>query len=269
MSILKNKTALFSALFLFTVALAACGGGGGGGGTGGGGGGGGVTPTPTPQPSAAGAATVNGAPLAAANVVFSCGCTDQAGTTTANASGDYTIGATATATPNSPTPTYTMVPGRNYVVVAANPTTHQEAWSFFWLGNGGNNLYLEGQTTATTDQYTAAAALYVYYESPANIDQSFDDWNYNSVSNWVNNSLKGSPTTAETKLMNDITSAQTAGTRLYPRTSPWDNDPGATNSTIANDIQTINSEGVAADSNLPTPCPVNGTTPQCTGTPTP
>ena len=262
------RISLFAAAALLAVGIAACGGGGGGGG--GNGGGGGAPPsTPTPAPGASGQAlTVAGADLTNASVDFTCGCSAQAGTTTTDGSGNYTLTPTATATPNAPSPTYTMVPGRNYMVIAADSTTHAEAWTIFFLGSQpSHNVYMGPSSANTTDKYTIAAALYIFAESANNSDQSFDDWNFNAIQTWTDEMRTGAPTTQETQLLTDITNFENAGTPLYPSAPAWDNDPGAPNTTILNDVDAI--KAANNDPDLPTPCPLNGSTPACTGTPSP
>lgn len=262
----KTRIALFTSMFALTAALIACGGGGGGGGGNPGGGGPPPTNPPTNPPAgASGSVTIPGTSTALANasIVYTCGCSAQAGETTADSNGNFTLSATATATPNSPNPTYTMQPGRNYIVIGANATTHQEAWTIFFLGNTpSHNVYSGSGGASTTDTATAAAALYVFAKSPNNNDKSFDDWNYNAISAWITD-LRNSPTASDTKLMTDINSAETSGKPLYTSVPSWDNDPGSTNATINADISAL------SDANAPTPCPAPGGQPACTGTPTP
>lgn len=270
MRVAHARVAIFSAAIVLAGALAACGGGGSGGG-GGGGGGGGVPPTspptPTASPGASGTASVNGTALANANIVYSCGCSGQAGTTTADASGNFTLTASATAVPASPNPTYTMLPGRNYVIVGANSGTHAEAWTMFFLGNQpSHNVYMGSGGADTTDTATTAAALYVFYNAQNQGDTAFDDWNFNTVAAWAAE-LRSSPkTTAEQKFMSDINAAEASGTPLYPVKPAWDNDVGAANATIISDIEAITP---ASDSAVPTPCPLNNGSPSCTGAPNP
>jgi hypothetical protein len=264
-----TRTALFSGIVALAAALAACGGGGGGSGGGGNPGGGGPPPTSSPAPTSAanGTVSVNGAALANARVVFTCGCSAQAGETTADGSGNFTLTATATATPSSPSPTYTMVPGRNYMVIGANSSTHLEAWTMLFLGNQpSTNVYLGSGGADTTDVATTAAALYIFLKSQNNSDTSFDDWNFNQIMAWSNELRSAPKTSQEQKLMTDIGSAETAGTPLFPTLPSWDPDPGSANATIESDINAISA---SSDSNIPTPCPVSGGTPACTGTPTP
>jgi hypothetical protein len=269
MSIGNARIALFSGIAVVAAMLAACGGGGSGGG-GGNPGGGGPPPTSSPSSSPAGATgtvSVNGSALANAKIVYTCGCSAQAGETTADANGNFTLSASATATPNAPDPTYTMVPGRNYIAIGANASTHQEAWTMLFLGNSpSTNLYLGSGGADTTDVATTATALYIFLKSQNNSDTAFDDWNFNQILAW-SNELRSSPKTSqEQKLMTDVTAAENAGTPLFPTVPAWDPDPGSANATIASDIDAI---APSSDSNIPTPCPVSGGSPSCTGTPTP
>ncbi|HTX57345.1 MAG TPA: hypothetical protein VMD47_09605 [Candidatus Acidoferrales bacterium] len=269
-------------IILGTVAaLAACGGGGGGST---GGGGGGVTPpvgstsSPSTQPSSSaspsitGAVAINGSALSNATVTFTCGCSAQAGEISTNASGDYTIGASAQAIPAAPTPTYTSVPGRNYMIIGY-VSGGTQAWTMEYLGDtqaydlnlssSPNNL-----STNTTDTASTAAALYIYYESQNDSDQSFDLWNFNTIASWAQHLRAGSGLSAhESTFLSDITSAQGAGQSLFPTIPAWDPQSGASaNTTIRGDIQAIAGDGVSVDPLLPTPCPGEGA---CTGTPTP
>jgi len=160
--------------------LAACGGGGGGGSTIPGGttptpvSSPGATPTPigstpapaaTPTPGAQGQVTLAGNALAHALVVFTCGCSGEAGEIRSDASGNYTITASATAVPASSAP-YTP-PGHNLMVVGYEPATHGQTWTMEFFGNTpAHDLNLSGTNGPNvSDQYTTAAALYVYYET--------------------------------------------------------------------------------------------------------
>jgi len=210
--------------------------------------------------------------MANSTVAYTCGCSAQAGETSTNAGGNYTIDASATAIPSSPTPTYTAVPGRNYMIIgyASNGT---QAWTMEFLGNSpATDLNLSSTpnslSTNTTDTASTAAALYIYYESQNNSDQSFDLWNFNTIAGWAAHLRAGSGLSAnETKLMSDITSSQSAGASLYPTVPAWNPQAGATkNTTILSDLQAVHADGTAVDSTLPTPCPGEG---ECTGAPTP
>jgi hypothetical protein len=276
-----------AAIFALTALLAACGGGGGGS-TGGGGGivPPGATPTPTPGATATppgatptplptatpaptptpvfnGTASIGASALANATVAFTCGCSGQAGRTTTNGSGAYSFTGTATPVPLAPNPTYTTVPGRNYLIVAYNPANHAQSWTMGFLG----------KTPATTlslapsngmDAPATAAALYVFANSPSSGNEVFDAWNYTSIATYANKLRTGPTTAAETKLMNDIVTQQNAGNSLYTTIPSWNPDSGATtNATIAADLNAVKT----SNSGVPTPCP--GGAGSCTGTPTP
>lgn len=268
---------MLAASLILSAALAACGGGGGGGGTSGGGGGGNIpsvpTPTPTPTaaptptPGAAGALTVNGG--AVVKAVYTCGCSAQAGLMSPDASGNVTILSSTTAIPASPQPTYTAVPGRNYLVIgyAAN---HAQVWTMEFLGKAtATNLNLAGNSTGySTDTAATAAALYLYYDAgvrfSASSDQSFDQYNFNQIVAFANALRSSSANSAEKKLLGDVAAAQAAGQSMYPSGVPvWNPDAGVTaNVTITNDLRAVASSGDAA---IPTPCPASG----CTNAPTP
>lgn len=272
---MKSFKALAPLALAGLATLAACGGGGGGGTVTpptGGGGGGGPKPTPTPVPTASpggtGMASVLGNPLANAKVVFTCGCSSQAGTATTDASGNFALPASSNAVPAAPNPSYTLVSGRNYLVVAADTSAHREAWTMLFLGNTpSTNVYMGSGAANTTDEFTAAASLYVFVNSPNNSDTSFDDWNFNTIAAWANALRSGkSHTAAETKLISDIKAAQTAGTTLFPFAPGWDPEGNMTNATIRGDLAAITP---ASDPAVPTPCPVSNGTPSCTGAPSP
>jgi len=279
------------ALLALVAVLAACGGGGGSNGGSGSGGGGGVPPTsaptsgptsgptsapatPTPQPSAAitGSLMLNGSALANVEVAFTCGCSAQAGETQTDASGGYTISTQSNAIPAAPQPTYTTVPGRNYMIIGY-ASTGTQAWTMEFLGNSpATNLNLSSSpnnlTANVNDTASTAAALYIYEESQNNSDQSFDVWNFNTVASWAAKLRAGAGLSAhETTLLNDIIAQQSAGKSLYPSVPAWNPQAGATsNSTILADIVSVHNDGTAVDPALPTPCPGAG---QCTGAPTP
>jgi hypothetical protein len=291
-----NRWSSFGAIagaFLLASVVAACGGGGGGGNSalpstpGSNSAPGGSSPTvppinttPTPVPSGQTPgpqlngtmqlATGGSAPsftyaaeAQGSSVVFSCGCTSQAGLDQLQAGGVFDIPQTAQATPAAPSPTYTSVPGRNYVIVAT-ASNNSEAWQYLFLGSTpSHNLTLGASSSNVSDVYSAAGALYVYYESQNSAD-AFDDWNFNSVLAWVNH-MRGSGglNASETQLLNDIASAEEAGKTLFPAPPSW-NTSQATNSTITSDLTNVAASG---DTSLPTPCP--GGTGTCTGTPSP
>lgn len=262
-----------SGAFLAAAVIAACGGGGGGGAINPGGGGGNPSPSPAASPSPAGLTgalqianggnagppatfTYTTAPNAA--VVFSCGCSSQAGTGTADASGNFTLSAVSTPTPGVPNPTYTIVPTRNYVIVGT--TTAGEAWNFEFAGSvPSHDLALTG--SGPSDVYSAAATLYVYRNSPPG-SIAFDAWNFNSVLAWLT-TLKTTPNTAEKNLLNDIAAQSALHRTLFPVAPPW-NPSQASNATIAADLTAVTG---SADTTKPTPCPGGAGT--CTGTPTP
>jgi hypothetical protein len=216
--------------------------------------------------------TVNGSVLANATVVFTCGCSQQAGETTTNASGNYAIGASATAIPGSPNPMYTTVPGRNYMIIGY-ASSGTQTWTMEFLGNTPAtdlNLSSSPKTLSmnTSDQAGTAASLYIYYESQNDSDQSFDLWNFNMIAAWAQKLRSGSGLSAhESSLLQDIASAQSSGKSLYPTVPVWNPQAGATtNAAILTDLQNIHTDGTAVDPALPTPCPAAGS---CSGAPTP
>jgi len=261
---------LFSALVAASI-VAACSGGSTGGG-GGGGGGGGATPTPaataalngTMQIATSGTNPGNAgyAPAAGDQVVFSCGCTSQAGTTNASGTGAFTLVQNSPATPAAPNPTYTIVPGRNYVIIAQGPGS--QAWAIQFAGKvPSHNLYLNGSTPS--DAYTAAVSLYVFENSTNGSATAFDDWNFFNLQAWYG-VLKTSPNAAETKLLNDIVTQSVAAQPLFPSHPGW-NSSQPTNATILADLNSVKTSG---DPAIPTPCPVDGSgNALCTGAPSP
>lgn len=238
----------------------------------------GATPGPqlngTMQIVTAGTASASGATftyapqMAGGLVVFTCGCTTQAGENLLTAGGAFTIPTSTVATPASPSPTYTSVPGRNYLVAATQnggSTTEgngPESWTMEFLGNTpAHDLGLGPNGQLTSDAFTAAAALYVYANAENDVT-AFDAWNLNSILAWVNHMrVAGGLNAAEQKLLNDIAAAQESGTTLYPVAPPW--YPTLTaNGTIQGDLSAVAASG---DTALPTPCPGG----QCTATPSP
>jgi hypothetical protein len=219
-----------------------------------------------------GAATINGMPVANGTVVFSCGCSSQAGTVKTDSFGNFTITTTSQAIPPSPHPTYTTVPGRNYLIVAKD-TSGAEAWTMAFLGKvPSHNVGLGAGNAVSTDPFTAAAALYIFYASPqtAQSDLAFDQWNFNTIASWADH-LRTSPlsslTPQEQALINDIQSAQASGKTMFPTLSQWyPGTPAQSNSTIKGDLAAVKTQG-SADPLLPTPCP--GGVGSCTNTPTP
>lgn len=264
----RNIISALSGGFALVCAITACGGGGGSasGGTGGTGGGG-TPPTQAPVPlSASGNLQVQGAPLGNGFVVYSCGCSAQAGSVTTDTVGHFIMPAAAAATPSVPQPTYTLGPDRNYIVVGSRsgaPGASTEAWTMEFVAQHLlNNLALN--TSNTSDVYTAAGALYVFYftQPNGNGELAYDQWNFNQVATWVNN-LKTTPSLPESTLINDINASQLANKSLFPSAPTW-NKTQITNSKIAADLTLVKNQ-VPADAALPTPCPASG----CTGTPTP
>src|SRR5579872_1833450 len=268
-----------SGAFAAAALIAACGGGGGGGG-------GGTFPGPSPHPSpsvapssspsvspspsaspvltgtmqiATGGTTGTGFTYTAAGnaqVVFSCGCTAQAGTANADVAGNYTLVANSTPTPGIPNPTYTIVPGRNYIVVAQS--ANGQAWTMQFAGAvPAHNLSLSGANPS--DVYTAAASLYVYQNSNTGAF-AFDEWNFNTVMAWLA-TLHGSPNAQETALLNDIATQSGLHRSLFPSAPTW-NPTQSVNGTIQADLAAVKA---SADATKPTPCPGGA----CTGTPTP
>ena len=236
----------------------------------GGGGGGGGNPSPTPTAAltgsiqfATGGTFATGftySPAGAGDqVVFSCGCSAQAGTSTTGGGGGFTLIQNSPATPSAPNPTYTIVPGRNYLIVGQGAGS--QAWSMQFAGTKpSRNLYLTGGSNLN-DVFTAAVGLYVFENSTASAT-AFDDWNFNMLSAWYAH-LVGSPNGAETKLLNDIAAQSAAAQPLYPSAPGW-NPSQPTNVLIKSDLASVKSSG---DPHLPTPCP--GGESSCTGTPTP
>jgi len=189
------STGSFVGVLVAVTVLAACGGGGGGGNNNGGGNGAINQPPPvSPTPGATAALTgtmqlaTGGtypgyAYTAAANasMVFSCGCTAQAGTAITSNTGSFTLVAHSTPTPSAPDPTYTIVPGRNYVTVASAGAggTAPEGWDIQFAGSKpSRNEHLNA--ASTSDVYTAAVALYVFHNSPSGVT-AYDDWNFNAL----------------------------------------------------------------------------------------
>ena len=127
-------------------------------------------------------------------------------------------------------------------------------------------------TANVTDTAATAAALYIYYEAAyssqiTGSDRTFDWFNFNQIDAFAEH-LRTTPSADEAKLLSDISSAQQAGSSLYPGFVPtWNAVAGdKTNATITTDIQTVASDGTSVDATLPTPCPGAD---ECTGTPTP
>jgi len=256
--------------------LAGCGGGGGSGsGSGSSGAPTQVVPVQTPQPNpAAILAQINGpqgpVPLASDPVVFSCGCqpdsgqTALAGQASTDASGMITLPSSSTGIPSG---TYTLVGGRNYLIVTSGSGT--ESWTMEHVGTvPANNITLSAAPGAGTDPAQAAAALYVFRFSdatpPANL--AYDDWNFSTIASWVSRLRSGPVSNAESKLLADISASQAAGKSLYPMAPPWNrNLPTNPNAGTINSDLTAVQQSAATEPSLPTPCPSGG----CSGTPAP
>ena len=211
-------------------------------------------------------------------IVFSCGCFPEAGTAPVGANGAFMVVSPATPTPaGSP---YVMVAGRNYIVVG-EPLSGggPQGWTLMFegktpattLGLGDNGTV--NASTALSNVFTTAAALYVYKESAqcgvGGCETAFDDWNFNAVELWlqhIEGTLPGDPSpgpnNAERVLLNDIAAQSTLNASLFPKAPKWF-PAQPTNATIAADLNAV----VGNDTNLPTPCP--GGPSGCTGTPTP
>jgi hypothetical protein len=242
-----------------------------------------LSPSPSPEPSpvlqamgmqVATGGTFSGgftyAPANAEDIVFTCGCFPQAGTSVTDANGAFTVTSPATPTPaGSP---YVMVAGRNYVVVAEPPSgAGPQGWTLMFeghtpattlaLGDSGSVL----ASAATSDVFTTAAALYVYKKSaqcPASgCNTAFDDWNLNTVQAWVQH-LEASPNNAERTMLNDIAAQSAANASLFPAAPLW-NPVQPLNPTINADLNAVS----GSEASIPTPCP--GGPAGCTGTPTP
>ncbi|MGZ3497573.1 MAG: hypothetical protein ACXWNK_00310 [Vulcanimicrobiaceae bacterium] len=284
----------FNAIAIATLAalatLAGCGGGGGNGGGGSIPSVGAANPSPsatssappssqasaTPAPQIAGVVSINNAPVANGTVIYSCGCSLQAGIAPTDQSGNYVLPLSGPAIPATPSPTYTMVPGRNYLIVAKSPQ-NAEAWTMAFLGKTpAHNLSLGPSATQSADVYSAAAALYIYFASPTNgpqADLAFTQWNFNAILQWTQH-MRSVATTgltqAEQKLVTDIGLAQAANTTLFPGAPPWYSGTAPQpNTTIKADLSALHSSvgTQGADPAIPTPCP--GGEGFCTGTPSP
>lgn len=204
-------------------------------------------------------------------LVFSCGCTSQAGENQLLAGGTFTVPQTSMATPAAPSPTYTSVPGRSYIMIATQNgggTTEgngAESWTLEFLGNiPSHNIGLGSGGALTSDVFTAAGALYVYANSGGVDPTAFDGWNFNTILAWVNHMrTAGGLNVPEQTLLNDIAAAQESSTTLFPLAPPW--YPALTgNAKIYADLSSVAASGDAA---LPTPCPGGPGT--CTGAPSP
>jgi hypothetical protein len=99
----------------------------------------------------------------------------------------------------------------------------------------------------TSDKYTTAAALYVFYNSISSTKQdAFDTWDFTTIRGWVS-ALEGAPLAQETALLNDIVSAQAGGRSLYPSNGAAWAPPGTVpNATIKTDLDNVKSAVTAA-----------------------
>lgn len=263
-----QQIAVWGSLGGMVIAALIAGCGGGGGSTAVNNPGGGHNPSPSPNPSVTPVLTgnlnvalsgsyptqVEGA-AANAEVDFTCGCTGQAGTGTADSSGNFNLLTTSTPVPASPNPTYVIVPGRNYVVIGtSNLGTggNAQAYTMVFAGNDtSRNQYLSGSNVS--DPVTAAVALFVMAKS-AGTPLAFDDWNFNTLQAFYTH-LQTAPTTQETQLLDDIVAQQEAGKTMYPAKPRW-RPNRLKNSTIATDLAAINN--TTDPGNVPTPCPTPG-----------
>jgi len=238
------------------------------------------SPTPTPPTLTLGNANIaTGGTVAggftytvAANdtVIFTCGCSNQAGITTSDGAGAFTVASPASPTPAVPNPTYTIVPSRNYIIVAEPPASNDgpQGWTMLFAGTvPSHDLALgDGGTVAASagvsDVYTTAIALLIYKQSTQNSNTAFDDWNFNSIETWLQR-MVSTPTAQETTLLNDIAAQSAINASLFPTVPGW-NAAQTLNPTINTDLhQVIINPGTAT----PTPCP--GGQSGCTGAPTP
>jgi hypothetical protein len=248
-----------------------------------GGGGGNPSPNPSPSPTPVLMGTMNVAQsgvfpnqvdgaLPNAFTEFSCGCTSVAGTGTTDGSGNFTLQTQTTPEPN-PSPLYTMVPGRNYIVITTNGgspggiNNAAQAWTIIYAGNvSGHDHYLAG--TNTSDVFTAAVALYVYWNSTFgsnNQNPAFDHWNFNDLAALYTH-FQTSPNAPETQLFSDIVAQQELPVSIYPSKPGW-NANQKINTTIRTDLTHVMSSGDVA---LPSPCPTPGGILTCANpTPTP
>ena len=243
------------------AAFAACGGGGGSSPTpvtGGGGTGATATPSPSPAPSSSPAFTASYASqpaLDGGTVQFSCGCASTAGTANVGADGSLAITQNSTGLPSG---TYTIVSGRNYVIIGQAASSHLQYWTLTNLGTtSSTNRYLGPSNGSGVDNFTTLGALYVYYNTgtPANSGSSeaFDYWPFSGVQTWVDHMRAGTTDTAEAKALSDIAAAQSATTSLYPTTPSWTTatmDPP--NALIQSDLSALASD--TGDSTKPTEC---------------
>jgi hypothetical protein len=276
-----QRIAIGASLAGMIVAALVAGCGGGGSGTsvslpGGGGG----HPSPTPptlqlgNANIASGGTVAGGftynPASNDTIIFTCGCTNQAGITTSDVNGQFTVASPASPTPAAPSPQYTIVPTRNYIIVAEPPASNggPQGWTMLFAGNTSATDLALGDTgpvvasSGTSDVYTTAIALLIYKESNPSSNEAFDDWNFNAVEGWLERMFT-SPTPQETTLLNAIASESALGHSLFPSAPGW-NPSQNTNATIKADLNSVIANPGSA---TPTPCPSGPSS--CTATPTP
>jgi len=213
-------------------------------------------------------------PAANVSAVFSCGCSAQAGIAPTDVNGKWSAVSPAQATPG-PSP-YDMVVGRNYIVIAQPASgAGPQGWTLLFAGKTPATTLGLGDThsvlasASVSDNYTTAAALYVYKKSSQcgvhGCETAFDDWNFNAVQAWVAHMTAGSLNFAETNLLNDIATETVATHSLFPSPKePTWNPTQPVNALIATDINAVAGSN---DPTIPTPCP--GGPASCTGTPTP
>lgn len=191
-----------------------------------------------------------------------------------DAQGNFTIAPVATAIPAAPSPTYTTVPGRNYVIVAKAPAG-AETWTMEFLGTtAAHNVGLGSGNAFSMDLYATAASLYVYFASPltGNKNHSYDQWNLNSVQHWaqyLRMTAAASLSPAERQLLSDIAFDQQRNYTLFPSMPAWyPSAPATANGIIRADLQSVQSTaGVNPADPVPTPCP--GGVGNCLGAPAP
>ena len=256
---------MFSIRSLFAVgsaaicaaAFAACGGGGGSsptpvtvGAT--------ATPSASPAPSSSPAFTASYASqpsLDGGTVQFSCGCASTAGTAAIGSDGSLAVSQNSAGLPSG---TYTIVSGRNYVMIGQAASSHLQYWTLMNLGaTAASDRYLGPSNGSGVDNFTTLGALYVYYNSgnPAGSGSSeaFDYWPFSGVQTWVDHMRAGTTDTVEAKALSDIAAAQSASTSLYPTTPSWATptmDPA--NALIQSDLAALAAD--TADSTKPTEC---------------
>jgi len=169
-----------------------------------------------------------------------------------------------------------LVAGRNYIVVAepaggAGP----QGWTLLFAGKTPATSLGLGDSSAVpasasmSDNYTTAAALYVYKKSSQCVlhscDTAFDDWNFNAVQAWVTHLTTGPINSAERTLLNDIAAETVAAHSLFPgQKEPSWNPSQPLNALMTSDLNAV---AGSIDTSIPTPCP-NGPA-FCTSTPTP